>query len=362
MISTLLALLLVFSLTGGSAFADPVTVPGEATLTVGVGVQRDDAVASNYVDGEGNTVELAADEVYWNNQVQKVCNVTYVNRNGDEVGNPGSLTGLISQDIGIRIVPLEGFYVSSLRLGTSGGPGGEALYTKTKAHLYNSSVTLFLSDPGISAFDGAVYTLDSQILSSWDGADYFLNVMCSRIDGTWHTLGYDAGGHNAVVPEPGSGNGYDLTMTAVMPSHLAYDDDGTVWEFTGYRLQYTDGPWLDVEEQDEICLYTDATLTAQWQDVTEQYAQPDEQYTEEFVEDNIEVYTEDQTEQFTEDFVDSDVMYTMGTDSFTDAGYDSYSIDSNMVTAPATPVIPTVTIEGASETKDYDGTPLSNHN
>ena len=107
MISTLLALLLVFSLTGGSAFADPVTVPGEATLTVGVGVQRDDAVASNYVDGEGNTVELAADEVYWNNQVQKVCNVTYVNRNGDEVGNPGSLTGLISQDIGIRIVPRE---------------------------------------------------------------------------------------------------------------------------------------------------------------------------------------------------------------------------------------------------------------
>ena len=252
MISTLLALLLIFSLMGGSAFADPVTVPGEATLTVGVGVQRDDAVASNYVDGEGNTVELAADEVYWNNQVQKVCNVTYVNRNGDEVGNPGSLTGLISQDIGIRIVPLEGFYVSGLRLGTSGGPGGEALYTKTKAHLYNSSVTLFLSDPGISAFDGAVYTLDSQILSSWDGADYFLNVMCSRIDGTWHTLGYDAGGHNAVVPEPGSGNGYDLTMTAVMPSHLAYDDDGTVWEFTGYRLQYTDGPWLDVEEQDEI--------------------------------------------------------------------------------------------------------------
>ena len=55
--------------------------------------------------------------------------------NGDEVGNPGSLTGLISQDIGIRIVPLEGFYVSGLRLGTSGGPGGEALYTKTKAHL-----------------------------------------------------------------------------------------------------------------------------------------------------------------------------------------------------------------------------------
>ena len=362
MISTLLALLLIFSLMGGSAFADPVTVPGEATLTVGVGVQRDDAVASNYVDGEGNTVELAADEVYWNNQVQKVCNVTYVNRNGDEVGNPGSLTGLISQDIGIRIVPLEGFYVSGLRLGTSGGPGGEALYTKTKAHLYNSSVTLFLSDPGISAFDGAVYTLDSQILSSWDGADYFLNVMCSRIDGTWHTLGYDAGGHNAVVPEPGSGNGYDLTMTAVMPSHLAYDDDGTVWEFTGYRLQYTDGPWLDVEEQDEICLYTDATLIAQWRDVTEQYAQPDEQYTEEFVEDNIEVYTEDQTEQFTEDYVDPNVMYTMGTDSFTDAGYDSYSIDSNMVTAPATPVIPTVTIEGASETKDYDGTPLSNNN
>ena len=51
MISTLLALLLIFSLMGGSAFADPVTVPGEATLTVGVGVQRDDAVASNYVDG-----------------------------------------------------------------------------------------------------------------------------------------------------------------------------------------------------------------------------------------------------------------------------------------------------------------------
>ena len=124
-------------------------------------------------------------------------------------------------------------------------------------------------------------------------------MLCSRIDGTWHTLGYDAGGHNAVVPEPGSGNGYDLTMTAVMPSHLAYDDDGTVWEFTGYRLQYTDGPWLDVEEQDEICLYTDATLTAQWQNVTEQYAQP---------------------------------------------------------------VPPTVTIVGDSASKEYDGTPLSAQN
>lgn len=341
MISTLLALLLVFSLTGGSAFADPITVPGEATLTVGVGVQRDDAVASNYVDGEGNPVELAADEVYWNNQVQIVCNVTYVNRNGDEVGNPGSLTGLISQDIGIRIVPLEGFYVSGLRLGTSGGPGGEALYTKTKAHLYNSSVTLFLSDPGISAFDGTVYTLDSQVLSSWDGADYFLNVMCSRIDGTWHTLGYDAGGHNAAVPESGSGNGYDLTMTAVMPSHLAYDDDGTVWEFTGYRLQYVNGPWLDVEEQDEICLYTDATLTAQWQDVTEQYGSA--------------TGDDDGNTEVQSDWVDTSLDFEPGyTEEYVD-----YDMDNSVASTYTTPAIPSAIIQAPSDYKEFDGYPLS---
>ena len=51
--------------------------------------------------------------------------------------------------------------------------------------------------------------------------------------------------------------------------------------------------------RDEICLYTDATLTAQWKDVTDQYAQP---------------------------------------------------------------VPPTVTIVGDSASKEYDGTPLSAQN
>ena len=77
-----------------------------------------------------------------------------------------------------------------------------------------------------------------------------------------------------MVPETSYADGHSTIITADMPDNHAYDADGTVWEFTGYRLDYANGPWMYVEARDEICLYTDATLTAQWKDVTDQYTTP----------------------------------------------------------------------------------------
>ena len=63
MISVLLAVLLVFSLTGAAAFADPVPVPGGAVLNVSVTVDRDEYVPGSYIDGEGNEIPLDPDKV-----------------------------------------------------------------------------------------------------------------------------------------------------------------------------------------------------------------------------------------------------------------------------------------------------------
>ena len=124
-------------------------------------------------------------------------------------------------------------------------------------------------------FDGSGYSLNDEYLSSWSGGSEFtLNVTCSRINDDTHSLWYNGGGHNAMVPETSYADGHSTIITADMPDNHAYDADGTVWEFTGYRLDYANGPWMYVEARDEICLYTDATLTAQWKDVTDQYTTP----------------------------------------------------------------------------------------
>ena len=60
MISALLAVLLVFSLTGAAAFADPVPVPGDAVLNVSVTVDRDEYVPGSYIDGGGEVVYMCS--------------------------------------------------------------------------------------------------------------------------------------------------------------------------------------------------------------------------------------------------------------------------------------------------------------
>ena len=66
MISGLLAVLLVFSMTGAAAFADPVPVPGDARLNVSVTVERDEILPGTYIDGEGNEIPLDPDKVLFN--------------------------------------------------------------------------------------------------------------------------------------------------------------------------------------------------------------------------------------------------------------------------------------------------------
>ena len=83
-ISALLAVILVFSLTGIAAYADPVPVPGDATLNISISVDRDGVVVDSYDDGTGNYVTLDPDTVYLDGSEMKVCNVSLPGRLGDE--------------------------------------------------------------------------------------------------------------------------------------------------------------------------------------------------------------------------------------------------------------------------------------
>ena len=48
-----------------------------------------------------------------------------------------------------------------------------------------------------------------------------------------------------------------------MPTELITEGE-SYWQFAGYELVYTNGAHRPVEADDEICVYTDATLIAQW--------------------------------------------------------------------------------------------------
>ena len=58
MLCTLMALILVFSLTGVSAFADMLVVPGGAVLSVAVTAERDDVTPGSYTNDAGEEVLL----------------------------------------------------------------------------------------------------------------------------------------------------------------------------------------------------------------------------------------------------------------------------------------------------------------
>ena len=117
-ISALLTVILVFSLTGIAAYADPVPVPGDATLNISISVDRDGVVVDSYDDGTGNYVTLDPDTVYLDGSEMKVCNVSYVDRNNQEIGYEDSLINLLDRDrmIGIRLTPLDGFYIYDISL------------------------------------------------------------------------------------------------------------------------------------------------------------------------------------------------------------------------------------------------------
>ena len=63
MLCTLMALILVFSLTGVSAFADMLVVPGGAVLSVAVTAERDDVTPGSYTNDAGEEVFLNPDVV-----------------------------------------------------------------------------------------------------------------------------------------------------------------------------------------------------------------------------------------------------------------------------------------------------------
>ncbi|MBO5567556.1 MAG: hypothetical protein J6A79_01210 [Clostridia bacterium] len=393
MLSILLIVALAVSLSGIVPSADAAFVPGDATLTVARNTVRDDLVPGTYPepDAEGNPIPLPSHIVLINGEEREVCSVAFVTRDGTDVGPQNSVTGIISQDIGIRIDPLDGFYVSGLTLGAAeGGESMANLLTLANAHLYDTTVTLFLSD--FASFDGSGYSLKDEYLSSWGGgSELTLNVTCSRIGDETHSLWYNGGGHNGMIPDTGYADGHGTILTAYMLDNHAYDSDGTVWEFTGYLLEYANGPKMYVEEDDEICLYTDATLTAQWKDVTDQFAAPvpptvtivgdsaskeydgtplsAQNYT--ITSGDLGAFTlgvtyNEITEPSSVPNITSYALFNAdGSPAFNQADLQAsgtFIVDPGTLTVTAKPVPPTVTIVGDSASKEYDGTPLSAQN
>ena len=393
MLSILLIVALAVSLSGIVPSADAAFVPGDATLTVARNTVRDDLVPGTYPepDAEGNPIPLPSHIVLINGEEREVCSVAFVTRDGTDVGPQNSVTGIISQDFGIRIDPLDGFYVSGLTLGAAeGGESMANLLTLANAHLYDTTVTLFLSD--FASFDGSGYSLRDEYLSSWGGgSELTLNVTCSRIGDETHSLWYNGGGHNGMIPDTGYADGHGTILTGYMLDNHAYDSDGTVWEFTGYLLEYANGPKMYVEEDDEICLYTDATLTAQWKDVTDQFAAPvpptvtivgdsaskeydgtplsAQNYT--IISGDLGAFTlgvtyNEITEPSSVPNITSYALFNAdGSPAFNQADLQAsgtFIVDPGTLTVTAKPVPPTVTIVGDSASKEYDGTPLSAQN
>ena len=273
MISVLLAVLLVYSLTGVAAFADPVPVPGGAVLNVSVTVDRDEYVPGSYIDGEGNEIPLDPDKVLSDGEQIPVCNVSYVSRDNQEIGYEDSLINLLDRDrqIGIRLTPLDGFYIYDIALvGGDYAPSSKSLLSAAKAKLGTTTVTLFLSD--VAGPEGGSITINGDYVSSWGvGSDCTLNVSCRRINENVQTyVSYDSGEHYAETPWGEAGNGAWICYAADMPQTLVTDESGT-WQFTGYKLVYDTGAYQDIDAQDEILVYTNATLVAQWEDVSDQY-------------------------------------------------------------------------------------------
>ena len=194
MLSSLLALILLFSLTGGAAMAERFIVPGGAAMSVAVSVERDEYTPASYLDAEGNEIALEPDTVLVDGAETKVCSVSYVDRYNQDRGYVDSVVTLLSQEIGVRIQPLNGYYVSDISL-SSGDftPSQKNLYSVAGAALGTATVTLFLSD--IGAMDASGYTIEGDYLSSWGiGGDFTLNVTCRRIaDDQVNTIAYDSG-------------------------------------------------------------------------------------------------------------------------------------------------------------------------
>ena len=351
MLCTLLALILVFSLTGVSAFADMLIVPGGAMLSVAVTAERDELTPDSYTNDAGEEVYLDPSVVLIDGTEMPVCSVSYVDRYNSELGSVDSVTSIISQEIGIRLQPLDGFYISSLSL-TSGEDTGSQnnLLSAATANLGTTAVTLFLADISEAGSNG--YALDGSYLSSWSiGGDMTLNVVCSRISPDEpHSVWYDSGDHYADMPGGDSGYGAWTHYTAMMPNTVINEGD-SYWEFTGYELVYSNGAHRMVEEDDEICVYADATLIAQWRDATDEYATPVEEYVEEYTEE----YTEN-TDDYNDYYVEN-----IQPDQFVEEGMQSFGLESSMLTAPAPakPPIPAAMVQAPGASKEFDGYPLS---
>ncbi len=327
LIGVLLVLLLSFSLLGVTAFADPIGLSGGETISLMVNVDRSNGEPASYVDQDGNEVQLNSDQVLYGGTPAGVCTVSVVDRSNQETGSGyDSLSSLLYSDLGIRIVPLDGYYVSALSLTTDGSTGStRSLLSGATANLNSTAVTLYPVDIAIS--DGAGgYSLNSDYLASWGGGAYTLNVTCKAVSPDAHGITYYSNGSQ--VGDYSADYGAWMHSVRNAFSETAYPD-GMEPDYMLLRYNGQDGAVRKVNAGDTVSVYDEASIELVWK----------------------------QSEAMEETYVED--AYVEGTfieEEFVDAGGE----EAVYIADPAPSYsVPAVTLQAPDQSKEFDGYPLT---
>lgn len=335
MISMMLAVMLLLSLSG-AAYADPISVAG-SSVSVAVNVARTDGEESVYLDADGAEQPVPADSICIDGALYPACSVTTVDRGGNDLYYvESSVDNLLNQDLGLQIVPAEGYYITAMSM--AAGDAQESrlpLLTGATASLQSAAVTLYLRDIATLGSDG-VYYLDGDYLSTQYGGAFVLAVTCRKMSpDESFTISY-SGGDVYVDNLPYYSNYGPWTFNVEsFPATSVTDDSGTAWDLSGMLLEYADGARRVVNPGDPILVYQNASITAQWTEGQAPEPVIEDQMISEFVDDG---YTSGE-------FVENNEV---GNDEIVYA--ESYE--------PQKPAIPAVTLELSAKSKEFDGYPL----
>ena len=275
----------------------------------------------------------------WVDDDSPVCIVRFIDHNqgdwGDEYSS-GSFSALMDQNAELLIQPPEGYYVSDLILTNESGETGSAkdLLSAAKAHTDGTEVSLWFKDIKEKTDDGM--SIKSDYLSAnGSGSSYILTVVCDELeDDAYSSVSVDSGDVWYDGFYGGDGSGVWTFYAPSAPSEPVVQD-GAYWELDSFVLRYDNGgPNVKLAPGQSTVIYRDATLTAKWNDVSEQYAAVEEPWIEPDNGGN-------------DTWVDNNIAST-----------DNYAADTP-VTTYTEPIIPEVRIQAASASKYYDGTPLT---
>ncbi|MBQ3756587.1 MAG: hypothetical protein II873_05685 [Oscillospiraceae bacterium] len=258
----LLLAALLFSVLGGSAFADndpPVQIGDDNTF----------AFTASF-DGmtEEDKAALAADENY---QREKPEVSIVINAIEDELteGEQVKFLPLFTSDAKLIISPPAGYFISDLALasGDSTEKSEERLTTAAQALNQNGTPVLSLSFKDLLPKNAEAGWLDSKWLSGGPATDYILYVTCDVLPTDVPVITYnpviDLGSAKLIDSESYSFQQSDHTVYSVTDAARSAALDQAK-AFNGFKMIYKNGSYILVSSDQRIQPYMDVTLEAQW--------------------------------------------------------------------------------------------------